>query len=146
MTDTHESPPLAPPPLRRRRRWRVGLAVVALVAVLAAVVGWRTLAVENPTISSALDEYTAAVASGDRDALEASIGEGPGHAALVERHVGQPATVTGVTMDMSVSSAMWEVELRYELPGGEAAPERLMVLPRDAPPDRAPDFVVVPVT
>jgi hypothetical protein len=127
---------------RQSRRLRIVLAAATAVVIAAAMYGWHVWADRQPTVYSAIDAYTAAVQSGDRAALEAIIAEGPGRQTLIERHAGRPGTVTGVTMEMSISAVMWEVELRYELPGQERASERLLAFPRSDSPDRLIDYAI----
>jgi hypothetical protein len=128
----------------RRRLFKIWVALASAVLIAAALFGWNVWTDRQPTVYSAVDAYGSAVESGERSALEAIIAEGPGRDSLLERHVGKPSTVTGVTMDMTVSAVWWEVEVTYELPGQERASERLLVHPRGDSPDRLIDYAVSP--
>lgn len=127
---------------RRGRRLKIVLAIAGVVLMAAGLMGWHLWTDRQPTVYSAIDAYTSAVESGDRSALEAVAADGPGREALLQRHAGKPITVTGVTMDMSVSAVWWQVEIRYELPGQEPTSERLLVHPRSDSPDRLVDYAI----
>jgi hypothetical protein len=117
------------------------VATVVVVAVAARAI-WRAWAADQPSAWSAIEASTPAVASGDREALEAVVAGGPAHDALISRHAGRPATATSVQMDMTESSVWWSVSIRYELPGQEPATEHLFVGPRDDSPDHELDYRV----
>jgi hypothetical protein len=98
----------------------------------------------NASPYEALDAYTSAVTTGDRDALEAAIVDNPRRDALIDRHAGKPMTPTGVSMEQMVSGVWWSVEIRYELPGEPPNSEQVLIHPRDDSPDRLIDYVVEP--
>jgi len=127
---------------RRGPRSKVAIAIAGAVLIAGALIGWHLWTDRQPTIYSAIDAYTSAVESGERSALEAIIADGPGSGALLARHVGKPSTVTGVTLEMSVSAVWWQVEVRYELPGQEQVSEHLLVHPRSDSPGRMIDYAI----
>jgi len=134
-------------PRHQRRRWVKGACIAALLLVVAAVgAGLTWYSHIRPTPYSAVDAYTAAAATGDREALEAIVGDHPKSASLLDRHAGQPMTATTVTMEMGVSPFAWGVEIRYESFGQEPYSERVIAVPRSGSPDRLTDFVIVPGT
>lgn len=124
------------------RHVKTALALAGAVLLAVVLIGWHLWTDRQPTIYSAIDAYTSAVESGDRSALEAVIADGPGQEALLQRHAGKPSTVTGVTLEMSVSAVWWQVELRYEFPGQEQTSEKLLVHPRRDSPDRFFDYAI----
>jgi hypothetical protein len=128
----------------RRLRWLFIAAAGSVVLVSALAV--YVLGVFNRDASpyDALGAYTSAVATGDRDALEAAIVDSPRRGALIDRHAGKPMTPTGASMEQMPSAVWWSVEIRYELPGEPPKSEHLLIHPRDDSPDRLIDYVVEP--
>ncbi|MEW1952508.1 hypothetical protein [Terrabacter sp. NPDC080008] len=129
-------------PRRLRRLFIATAGSLVLVSALAAYV----LGVFHRNVSpyQALDAYTSAVATGDRDALEAAVVDGPRRGTLIDRHAGRPMTPTGVSMEQMPSAVWWSVEIRYELPGEPSNSEHVLIHPRDDSPDRFIDYVVEP--
>lgn len=136
--------------VRRRRtipgrvRWLMLVLAGCLVVASALVAYVLGVFTRNASPYEALDAYTSAVTTGDRDALEAAIVDSPRRGALIDRHAGKPMTPTAVSMEQTVSGVWWSVEIRYELPGEPPNSEQVLVHPRDDSPDRLMDYVVEP--
>jgi hypothetical protein len=128
----------------RRLRWLFIAAAGSVVLVSALAVYVLGVFNRNASPYDALGAYTSAVATGDRDALEAAIVDSPRRGALIDRHAGKPMTPTGASMEQMPSAVWWSVEIRYELPGEPPKSEHLLIHPRDDSPDRLIDYVVEP--
>ena len=127
-----------------RLRW-LFFAVAGGLVLAAALVAYLLGAFNrNASPYEALDAYTSAVTTGDRDALEAAIVDSPRRGALIDRHAGRPMTPAGVSMEQMPSAVWWSVEIRYELPGQPPNSEHVLIHPRDDSPDRLIDYVVEP--
>lgn len=131
-------------PRTSRRRWLfIGLGS-ALLLVCALGAGKLGLFSRHASPYAALDAYTAAVATGDRGALDSIIGDSQQGQALIDRHADKPMTPTNVSLEMMPSSVWWTVEIRYEMPGEPPYSEHVLVHPRTDSPDRPIDYVVEP--
>lgn len=129
-------------PRRFRRLVTVGGCLLLASALVAHMLGVFT---RHASQYEALDAYMSAVASGDRDALNAAIVDSPRREALINRHAGKPMTPTSVTMKLSTpSDVWWSVEVRYELPGQPPNSEQLLIHPRDDATGPPLDYVVEP--
>lgn len=127
-----------------RLRWMFfGLAGCVLL-ICALIAGTLGVFSRHASPYAALDAYTAAVTTGDRDALDSIVGDSAQRAALIEQHADRPMTPTSVSMETTVSGVWWAVEIRYELPGQQPYSERLLVHPRSDSPDQLIDYVVEP--